>query len=513
MTGDLSLVTRYRSVAQGGNGPARPIAGFLSPKWYPAARRVDLPWPGRAGGDELGHLGAVFLGYALVRLSLYTQAGLAFAAGRWPATGEPGRSRLIPTPVRPVPSGGASYPAELYLATAGSPVLDAGLYHYNPVRHALEAVAAGDVRGRIATASGDLIVIACRPWKNVQKYGDFYYRLSSVDIGALLSRFIVDGTATRVHLLHDDAEVAAALGTDPRLETAYAVLELAGSERAPGSTVPGSTAPGSTALVGAGLEIDRAGADLVHPDAMALHRASGTVAARPTPPEPADAVTGAATGQGDVVAGLRLSRTAALDLRPHLLTRQSVDGFQRGGVRVEQLAAVLASAAGGEPGGTGGAGLRVPNDLPAALAEPLTLYCVVPEAPGVPPGAYRYRPADRMLVRCGWPDAASAVVDAHPHARPALTNAVSVFVVGSFQSGVETLGPRWYRVLNMLAGVAVQRLYLAAAAVGLSARALLGYDIAAVDTLLDLPPGHTALVEVLIGAAAPSPTNLSLMLL
>ena len=79
-----------------------------------------------------------------------------------------------------------------------------------------------------------------------------------------------------------------------------------------------------------------------------------------------------------------------------------------------------------------------------------------------------------------------------------------IFLVGNLELGLDVYGDRWYRIQNMEAGIVVQRLYLAVASLGLSCRASLGYDESEVDQGLCLPPGYTALIQVVIaGERAP----------
>src|SRR5206468_4553921 len=65
--------------------------------------------------------------------------------------------------VRTYAAAGALYPDELYAVTAELVGLPAGVYHYNPLEHALTPLRAGDLRGSLAEAAGGLGSVACAP--------------------------------------------------------------------------------------------------------------------------------------------------------------------------------------------------------------------------------------------------------------------------------------------------------------------------------------------------------------
>ena len=99
---------------------------------------LNLPAPATSGGTSLAE--------ALHgRKSIRTLGGPALTLNEasqlfWAAQGEnrPGK--------RTVPSAHSRYPLELYLLTAGSDTLAAGLYHYLPKGHQLQKVADGTPR-------------------------------------------------------------------------------------------------------------------------------------------------------------------------------------------------------------------------------------------------------------------------------------------------------------------------------------------------------------------------------
>jgi hypothetical protein len=469
MTGGdgMALVAAYRRLVDEQRWRPPAVPGHAGVKRYPGRRRVPLPWPGPNGvpdaGGGLGQVGRALLGCAAVRFRFLASTLLARGAGPVAVPD----FRDLP---RGVPSGGAYHPGELYLRWPGSADLPAGVYHHDPLHHALTEVARCELP---APAS---YLLACRVWKNSQKYGDFGYRLGCIDLGALAGHLLATAPGSAISFFFDQEEADRSAALAPEVETVYALVGPPGRQPAPRC---------GDAAGGGGPSLDRTLAARVAAQTRALHAAAGAppcgVSAPVAPPAPADRMD----------PGILLSRRSAAAFRP-------------GGLPAERLMDVLARTATG-----------VPSDVPAAVAESgrLSLYCVAVGVAGLAPGAYRYDERRHRLSRCGPGDAAArlpAAVFGLVH--PSLLGAASVFVVGRYESGVRVTGARWYRVLNMLAGVVVHRLYLSAGVAGLGARACLGYYVGAVDAMLGLSGGDTALVHVAIGRPAPWPGQVELAL-
>ncbi len=95
-------------------------------------------------------------------------------------------------PLRAVPSGGALYPLEIYVVLLRAEGLDPGLYHYDPLRPALEAVrgplSPDETCGlsaypEIVSACGALFLIAAVFWRTRFKYGLRSYRFALLEAG------------------------------------------------------------------------------------------------------------------------------------------------------------------------------------------------------------------------------------------------------------------------------------------------------------------------------------------
>jgi SagB-type dehydrogenase family enzyme len=93
---------------------------------------------------------------------------------------------------RTVPSAGALYPLELYLFVAPGADLDAGLYHYNPIKESLRFLRSGDlsdvvadtvVQPEIAGQASLIIFITAFFSRSTFKYGERGYRFALLEAG------------------------------------------------------------------------------------------------------------------------------------------------------------------------------------------------------------------------------------------------------------------------------------------------------------------------------------------
>lgn len=162
------------------------------PKELPSARLVVLP-PTRALDMPLDAALAARVScrcFAARPLRLDVLGTLLHAA-----YGVAGRTNLGPLEFleRPVPSGGALYPLELYVIAAAVDGLAPGIWHYAPLHHGLEQVRAVSVprplltylfMGQEQVASGAaILVITAVPGRSLDKYGDRGYRYLLFEAG------------------------------------------------------------------------------------------------------------------------------------------------------------------------------------------------------------------------------------------------------------------------------------------------------------------------------------------
>jgi SagB-type dehydrogenase family enzyme len=108
---------------------------------------------------------------------------------------------------RTVPSAGGLYPLDLYVAAFEVEGLAGGLYHFDPLRHALEHVDARDLRSELAlavvhgdviAAAGALVVVAAMFWRSRFKYGQRGYRFALIEAGHAIQNLLLTAAAFRL---------------------------------------------------------------------------------------------------------------------------------------------------------------------------------------------------------------------------------------------------------------------------------------------------------------------------
>lgn len=202
-----------------------------------------------------------------------------------------------------------------------------------------------------------------------------------------------------------------------------------------------------------------------------------------------------ASGEGPAVALPRVKRLS-YDLASVCRNRYSPGtDFVLGEVSQAQLAALLQEAT---------ASFSYRNDLDGAhetSESRVSLYVCVYGVEGIPDGAYRYDSTVHALrpVRLG---------DHRRRLQEGMTlDNVNLFqvplclhVAGDRDHLKPALGYRGYRIQQMEAGMLVQRILLAAHAIGMGGHPLLGFDANACDTIYKLAPqGKTTLIQIPVG--------------
>ncbi len=128
---------------------------------------------------------------------------------------------------RAAPSGGALYPADVY-AVAGKDSVDGmsqGVYHFRPGEYAVDRIAEGDRRTKVATASLGQMWMAAAPVQIVltaqynritRKYGDRGERYALIEIGHIGQNVFLQcqalGLAAGIVGAFNDRELAGAIG-------------------------------------------------------------------------------------------------------------------------------------------------------------------------------------------------------------------------------------------------------------------------------------------------------------
>ncbi len=107
-------------------------------------------------------------------------------------------------PLRAVPSGGALYPLELYVAALRVADLEPGLYHFDPLRPGLEVIRTGLTNAEVETLStypeivsgcGALVLVAAIFGRTRFKYGLRGYRFALLEAGHVGQNIVLTATA------------------------------------------------------------------------------------------------------------------------------------------------------------------------------------------------------------------------------------------------------------------------------------------------------------------------------
>ncbi|MFP4299605.1 MAG: SagB/ThcOx family dehydrogenase [Spirulinaceae cyanobacterium] len=161
-----------------------------------------------------------------------------------------------PLYLRAAPSAGGLYPAELYLISRGTPLLPAGLYHYQPQTHALihfwdSSEAWSELQmacfGHPSLEHTDLALVSTAIfYRSAWRYEDRAYRRILLDTGHLLGNMELSSAVNsyRPHLIggFQDLALNSLLYIDPEKEGAIAVAALSDLETDPNPVRKGSTA-------------------------------------------------------------------------------------------------------------------------------------------------------------------------------------------------------------------------------------------------------------------------------
>jgi SagB-type dehydrogenase family enzyme len=178
--------------------------------------------------------------------------------GRFEVASPDGRDHAtVEVTSRPYPGGGQAHELELYLAIRACDGVDAGLYHYDPLGHALEEVRSLDatvdallgyscISAQLAEPPPILIVIAARIARVAWKYDAIAYATVLKDVGVLYQTMYL--VATAMHLAPcalgsgSPDMFADATGLDPLVETSVGEFMLGLPDLGDTSALPGRSA-------------------------------------------------------------------------------------------------------------------------------------------------------------------------------------------------------------------------------------------------------------------------------
>jgi SagB-type dehydrogenase family enzyme len=458
-----SPVDRSQLVAFRALDPANRPAPF---KRYPELPIVPLPTdPGTSGEAAAAVLSgrahrdpATFDARLLARL-------LFFSAGVTRVSHPTGGGE--PTWFRAAMSAGNLHPVEVYVVCDRLGEVPAGVHHFAPLEVGLTMLREGDHRGglaaatatpQVATASCSLVLTGI-PFRTAWKYGERGYRHLFWDAGTMLGNLLAlaeaHGLPARVHVGFVDGAVAELVGVDGIEEVALAVVTIgrghgralakADIERA--ARPDPKTAPVAPHPIHFPL-IQEAHDDggLTDPYAVEAWRAATVALGVP------------AGDEVDVPA-----RAGDEPLEDVILRRGSTRLMRRDPVSHDLLS-----------WGAGVAARPVPCDFSTDRRTLVQHFLAVHAVEGVQAGVYRWRDGLLEQRRPGeYREVTTQLCLDQPLGGDA---AFTAFHAADLDGLVAELGSRGYRAAHLEAGVAAERLALAAFTLGYGATGLTFYD-------------------------------------
>jgi SagB-type dehydrogenase family enzyme len=160
----------------------------------------------------------------------------AVLAASYAATDHPGGGSR-----RPVPSGGALYPLELYAIALAVHGLERGIYHYDPFGHRLaqldrvrwHRLREAFVEPALLDSASVVLVVTAMFWRSRCKYGARGYRFALIEAGHLAQNTLLAATALDLPALpvggFYDRRLDRLVGADSLDEATLYALVLGGS--------------------------------------------------------------------------------------------------------------------------------------------------------------------------------------------------------------------------------------------------------------------------------------------
>jgi SagB-type dehydrogenase family enzyme len=390
---------------------------------------------------------------------------------------------------RAAASTGALYQTEVYVVAREVEGLAPGVYHFCPGDFTLRRLRGEDAGGTLAAAAADAslgrraatLVLTGIIWRNSWKYRARTYRHLFWDAGTLLANALAAASALglepRLLTGFVDDMIHRLLGVDGTSEVALALLALGpetspAPEDGPPAAIDHATLPLSHHTVAEPLVTEaHAASALATPDdvirwrrgrAPAPSAAQAALVALPTP---------------ELREGRALGET--------IQRRGSTRHFAHAPIALDDLAAALWAAS-----------RPVPADVPGGLTD---IYMSAHAVTGLPPGTYRYRRESHALelLEAGeFRQEAAFLSLEQPLGGDA---AVTFFFLSPLDAVLAEFGERGYRLVNLEAGLAGGRAYLAAYARGFGASGLTFYDAEVVRFFMPHAAGADAIFVTALG--------------
>lgn len=406
---------------------------------------------------------------------------------------------------RPTASGGGMYPLEIYHLAGEGSRWHVGTSHYDSVTHSLDVLDNADRTGTVAAATGrasaSFLVVTCRFWMNAFKYNSFCYHVVTQDLGCLLASWRVVAAAhgwTLEPIMHfDNNAVSRQLGIDGRHEAPFLVLCLEPSGATPPPPARGE-GPLGDELGHCVFEASRRTwtfprVDKIHAACFQTDQERPVISGielRRCPPGPRIPLPAARTSH-PTEATLRKRRSAF-----GAISRST-------GVSLEQLAVGLRCVS--------QMALEPTDYAPQGRERWIGQWIIVQGVDGLDDGTYCYLDETDELVRTGTGQLKD-LQRFYPLKNYSLGEVSVVHVMTTRLKPIrEQAGRRALRVANLEVGQAGQAMYLAAAATGFAAGAVLGLDNLEIDQFLGIDDtDEQSLLCHLLGAWRPGQSNFTI---
>jgi len=377
---------------------------------------------------------------------------------------------------RAMPSAGALYPTELYVALQNVNGLNDGLYHYGPMEHTLSQLRTGQVFSALAGSEPIIrFYLTTIFHRSAWKYGPRAYRYCLLDAGHMAENLLM---AARIHGLHakldynfKDTLISDFLCLDQSLEACLAQVHTLGC--GPETHIYDSVPPESDDLATFSLSAAKATAP---EEILYAHQLCSSPGRKPLALE--ISTTPDTTPLPDPIVPASASATVQ--------RRRSKRNFFTRPAPTRDLIDILSL-------------ICRDNDAEPPCTNAIQVGFLAGESSGLTPG---YHLLDRTtqattLVKSGnfMAQSARACLD-----QGWLENAaMHIVFTADIKSLEQQCGPRAYRYAHLEAGRIGQRAYLAATAKNLGACGIGAFFDQDGAALLNLPEGHALLYLVAIG--------------
>jgi len=497
---DYQAALRYHEGTKHPNGFLMNRAHFYSPELEPLKEKryldlepIPLPDVPESGIPALEAISADTLdaGHPVIPSFETLASILNYSAGITKKISYPGHGTVY---FRAAACTGALYHIELYLVCGNLQGLQAGVYHYNPLEHALKLIRQGDFRNIPFQASGNepslenapaLLVYTDVFWQNAVKYQAREYRHAFWDSGTIIANTLSEASAWKI-----PARLITGFADDPinhlldlnvEHEAALALLSLGtGSGSVP---IPASDITPLNLRV---QPIDER--EVVFPVITEIHTASSLAN-----PEEARAWREKASS----ISFELPSPTKPIPLdplgneqEPHdsiekvIRRRGSSRRFSQHPISFQQLSTIL---------------VRSTRGIPADFLRLYRPYLIANQVEGLDSGTYVYHHAEEaleLLERGNLRYQAGQLALGQALAADA---AVNIYFLADLQAILGALGSRGYRAAQLDAAVTAGKVYLCAYALGFGATGLTFYDDAVIHLFSPHAKGLSVMFLIALG--------------